>query len=90
MAGGNVAQFLGGAGVSGHVPDSPQGAIFGAEAPEGKGLDAKGFGGAHLVQRGDGIEKPDVVLQVLLVEEAEVRIESVTIEIHVHFGIASG
>ena len=88
LAGRDVFQSIRRIGFTGHIPDPPQGAVFRAQPPQGEGLDAEGLGGAHLVQRGHRIEKPDIVAEVIVVAIAEVRVERVAVKIDVFFGIA--
>ena len=66
----------------------PQGPIFGPQAPQREGLDAQRLRGAHLVERGHGIQKPDVMLQIMLVQVADVRIQTFAVKVHVRFGVA--
>ena len=40
LAGRNFAQLIDRTRFAGNVPDSPQGAVFGAQAPQGEGVDA--------------------------------------------------
>ena len=62
--------------MHGTVPYLPQRIVFGAEAPEGEGLEAEGAGHAHLVECGDGVEEPHLVTNVrVFVDVGEVRIE---------------
>ena len=51
-------------------------------------MNAQSLGGAHLIESGNGIEKPDVVKIVAVVTIAEVRIEGVVIVGDVLFGVA--
>ena len=60
----DVFQFIFRAGLARNVPDPPQRAIFRSQPPKRESLNAQGLGGAHLVERGHGIEKPDVMLQI--------------------------
>ena len=46
------------------------------------------LGGAHLVESGDGIEKPDVMAAIVVVAIAEMRIQSVVVVLDIFFGIA--
>ena len=88
VAGLHGAQRLQRIGAAGLVPDIPQRAVFLAQPPQRKGLQAQLARGAHLVQHGDAIEEPDhVALVVVLVDVFEVRIERVVIEIEIGVGI---
>ena len=74
--------------IAGPVPDVPQRAVFLAQAPQGKGLQAELPRGAHLVQERDRVEKPHhVALVIVLVDVLEVRIERVVVEIEVGVGV---
>ncbi len=82
------ARALTGSSLSGCVPDVPDGVVFGAETPESEGLEAEGAGGAHLVEHGDGVEKPDLMADVsVFVDVREVRIERVVVEIDLGVGV---
>ena len=70
----NVAQLVRCANFSWNIPHPPQGTIFGAQPPKGEGLDAKALRGPHLVKRCDRIQKPNVVLQIALIQIAQMRI----------------
>ncbi len=88
LAGRNVFQLVLRAGFARNVPDPPQRAVFRSQPPQRESLNAQGLRGAHLVQRGHGVEKPDVMLQFVLVQVTDVGIEAVAVEIHVRFRIA--
>ena len=84
----NVFQAIGRVRFTGHIPHAPERAILGAEPPECEGLNAQRLRGAHLVQGRHGIQKPDIVAEVIVVVVAEVRVERVAVEIDVFFRIA--
>src|ERR1022692_1054161 len=66
----HILQFIGRRWIARHVPHSPQRAVFAPEPPESERLDAKCLSGAHVIEGGYCIEKPDVVSQTLLIEIA--------------------
>ena len=82
-AGRHIAQFVRCTGISRHVPDAPQRAIFAPEAPESERLDPQALGNAHVIERRDRIDKPDVVPQVAFIQIAEMRIHRIVVEIDV-------
>ncbi len=59
VAGLDGAERLQRLGIAGLVPDVPQRAVFLAQPPQGKGLQAELACGAQLVEHGDAIEEPD-------------------------------
>ncbi len=80
-----------GSDFEGRVPDLPEGVVFEAEALEGEGLDAEGARDAHLVEGGDGVEKPDGVLHLgVVVVVGEVRVERVVVERDLCVGVGGG
>src|ERR1700722_12551270 len=83
-----IFEFVGCASVSWDVPYLPQGAVFAAEAPQSEGLNTQSLGGAHVVERGDSVEEPDIVTDAALIQVAEVRIHRVIIEDNVFIGVA--
>ena len=80
IAGRDAAQPRRRAGFTRQIPHRPQRAILGAQPPQRKSIQAEAASGAHLVQRGDGIEIPDFVPQIVLVNVTVVRIEGIGIE----------
>ena len=86
----NILQLVGSRAISWRIPHSPQRTIFGAKAPEDERFDAQSLRGTHLVEGGNRIEEPDVVLQVMLVQIPDVGIEAVAIKIDVFFRVPSG
>ena len=91
LAGRDLGEVLDGVGFEGRVPDLPEGVVFGAEAPEGEGLDAEGAGDAHLVEGGDGVEEPDWCAAVgVLVVVGEVGVEGVVVEGDIGLGVGGG
>ena len=88
VAGLHGAQRLQRGRIAGLVPDVPQRAVFLAQAPQGKGLQAELARGAHLVQERDAVEKPHhVALVIVFVDVLEVRIERVVVEIEIGVGV---
>ncbi len=91
VAGLDGGEVLEGFGVGGGVPDLPDGVVFGAEAPEGEGIDAELAGGAHLVEDGDGVEEPDLVADVpVVVIVGEVSVHGVGVELDLCAGVGGG
>ena len=91
VAGGDVGEGLDGVGAEGGVPDLPEGVVFGAETPEGEGLQNHGASGAHLVHDGDSVEEPDLMADVAAyVVIGEVRVEGVGVELDGGFGVGGG
>src|SRR3984893_9138232 len=88
LTGRDVFQTIGRIGFSRRIPNTPQGAVFRTQSPQGEGLDAERLGGTHLVQGGHRVQEPDIVAKVIVVEVAEVRVERVAVKINVFFGIA--
>src|SRR5208282_4495827 len=88
LAGRNVLQSIRRIGFSGHIPHTPQGAVFGAQPPQGEGLNAERLCGTHLVEGSHRIQKPDIVAEVIVVLVAEMRVKCVAVKINVLLGIA--
>src|SRR5438552_10191770 len=73
IAGRDAAQPRRRTGFTRQIPHRPQRAILGAQPPQRKSIQAQTASGAHLVQSGDGIEIPDYVPQIVLVNVTVVR-----------------
>src|SRR5581483_8618775 len=54
----------------------------------GERIDAERLGGAHFVQSCSGIQKPDVVLKIILVQVAEVRVQRVAVIFDILFRVS--
>jgi len=70
------------------VPDLPHGVVFRSEHPQCIRLDAERSRCAHLVQDGDGVEKPHLVTDVrIFIVVGEVGIEGIVVELDLGLGV---